>query len=92
MPFVSETFVECNTNRVEKTWDVARRTLLVNPCGLRIQNLISFLFRGKLGGHFGTEKKYLAPPPSPKSPIRRRHPPGPSAPLPPGEPPPWDFQ
>ena len=30
-----------------------------------------------LGGHFGPEKKYLAPPPSP---IRCRHPPGHSAP------------
>ena len=33
-----------------------------------------------LGGHFGPEKKYLAPPPPPNSQIRCRHPPGPSAP------------
>ena len=35
------------------------------------------------------KKIYLAPPPN--SPIRRRHPPGPSAPLPPGDPPPGIF-
>ena len=39
-----------------------------------------------LGGHFGLEKKCLDPPPPPKSPIRHRHPPGPSAP--PRDPPP----
>ena len=41
-----------------------------------------------LGGHFGPEKKYLAPR-APNAPIRRRHPPGPS---PSWRPPSWDFQ
>ena len=43
----------------------------------------------KLGGRFGPGKKIFSPPP-PSSPIRHRHPPGPSAP--PGTPLPWDFQ
>ena len=44
----------------------------------------------KLGGHFGPEKKYLAPPP-PNSQIRCRHLPAPR-PLPFWRPPPsWDF-
>ena len=44
-----------------------------------------------LGGHFGPEKKCLPPPPKKNSPIRRRDPPGPSAPPLPGDPPPWEF-
>ena len=43
--------------------------------------------KNKSGGHFGPEKKYLAPPP-PNLPTRCRHPPGPSRPE---DPPPGIF-
>ena len=40
-----------------------------------------------LGGRFGPEKKIFSPPPPQNSQVHRRHPPGPSAPSPPANPP-----
>ena len=44
-----------------------------------------------LGGHFGPEKQKISPPPPKNSPLHRRHPPGHSAPLRAGDPPPGIF-
>ena len=70
--------------RKARTWAIAVRR---DSCkSLRTSEFGSFF----LGGHFGPEKKYFAPPKI--FPNSRRHPPGPSDPLVLEAPPCWHFQ
>ena len=66
-----------------------KKTIFVEHlCACFLPEMFQELF---LGGHFRPRKNIFSPPPLRNSPIRRRHPAGPSAPPPPRDPTPEIF-